>query len=313
MKLNMKIKHKYLFISLLFLITTGTYAQQKPVFSQYYFNPLALNPAFAGSQNEFSTYALYRNQWVNLDGAPKLITFSANSGIRSRPIGLGILISEETIGIHSDFSLFLSYAYRIKFPIGTLSMGLQAGFSELKSDFTKLTLLNANDPNLSGVLNKFNPNFGTGVFFETKNFYAGISVPYLINSKVFDNPAVQLSEASSKRYYYLIAARVFDINNRLQIKPEGLIRYQEGAPLGIDANLKAILDKKIGLGVIYRSGDAVITTFEFQLIDNLRIGYAYEWTLTSLNKFSKGSHEVMVNYRFKIPGLQRPEHCPTYF
>jgi type IX secretion system PorP/SprF family membrane protein len=304
---------KYLAVALLLFLITGAYAQQKPVFSQYYFNPLALNPAFAGSQNEFSTLALYRNQWVNLDGAPKLITFSANSGIRNRPIGLGILLSNETIGVHSDFSLYLSYAYRIKFPVGTLSMGIQAGFSELKSDFSKLTLLNTNDPNLTGILNKFNPNFGTGFFWETKNFYAGISVPYLINSKVFDNPAVQLSEAGSKRYYYLVAARVFELSSRLKVKPETLIRYQEGAPLGIDMNLKAVLDQKIGLGFIYRSGDALITTFEFQLMDNLRIGYAYEWTLTTLNKFSKGSHEIMINYRFKIPGLQRPQYCPTYF
>lgn len=288
-------------------------AQQKPVFSQYYFNPLALNPAFAGIQNELTTYGLYRNQWVNLDGAPKLITFSANSGIKRLPIGLGMMLSNETIGVHSDLSLYLSYAYRIRFKIGTLSMGLQAGFTELKSDFTKLTIFNTGDPNLSGILNKFSPNFGTGLFFETNNSYIGLSVPYIINSKLFNDPAVQISEAESKRYVFLVMAHIFDLTKRLQIKPESLVRYQEGAPLGIDLNLKAILDQKIGMGMVYRSGDALITTFEFQLNDNFRVGYAYEWTLTSLNKFSKGTHEFMVNYRVKIPGLVRPEYCPTYF
>jgi type IX secretion system PorP/SprF family membrane protein len=298
----------------IYFVSSELIAQQKPVFSQYYFNPLAINPAFAGSQKELSASALYRNQWVNLDGAPKLITFTANSGIKNRRLGLGFVLSNETIGVHSDLSLYLSYAYRIEFRNGALSMGLQAGFTELKSDFSQLTLVNVNDPNLSGIINKFAPNFGTGLFYEKENFYAGFSVPYLINSKFFNGKDIQLSDAaSSKRYYFFVIARVFNINNRLKLKPESLVRFQEGAPLGIDLNLKAILDDKIGFGTVYRSGDALITTFEFQLNDNLRLGYAYEWTLTALNKFSRGSHEIMLNYRFKIPGLYRPQICPTYF
>jgi len=293
--------------------TNRLFAQQKPVFSQYYFNPLAINPAFAGSQNDFSASALYRNQWVNLDGAPTLITATANSGIRGRKIGLGFLLSNERIGVHSDFTLYLSYAYRIRFGDGALSMGLQAGFTQLKSDFSQLHIIHINDPNLSGALSKFNPNFGAGVMYEKKWFYAGLSVPYLVNSKVFDTGDIQLSEARSKRYYYFVVGKHFVMNSRFNIKPEILIRFQEGAPLGYDLNIKGILDQKIGLGAIYRSGDALITTFEFQLNDNLRIGYAYEWTLSSLNQFSRGTHEVMLNYRIMIPGLQRPIICPTYF
>lgn len=303
-----------LYIFLWICLTSGElYAQQRPVFSQYYFNPLAINPAFAGTQNEFNTSALYRNQWVNLDGAPTTVTLTANSGIKNRPIGLGMVMSMEKIGVHSDFSLYFSYAYRITFEDGALSMGIQAGLTQLKSDFTQLTLNNINDPNLSGIINKLRPNFGTGVFYERKNFYAGFSVPYLINSKFFSGGDVQFSDARSKRYYFLVVAKVFDINKRLQVKPETLIRFQEGAPLGIDLNLKFILDQRIGLGAFYRSGDALITTFEFQLNDNLRLGYAYEWTLSNLNQYSRGTHEFMVNYRIRIRGLNRPNYCATYF
>ena len=293
--------------------TSDILAQQKPVFSQYNFNPLAINPAFAGSQNELSGSALYRNQWVNLEGAPTLITATANTGIVNRRIGLGFLLSNERIGVHSDFTLYLSYAYRIKWKDGQFSMGLQAGFTQLKSDFSQLKIVHINDPNLSGILSKFNPNFGAGVMYEKKWFYAGLSVPYLVNSKVFETGDINYSEARSKRYYYFVVARHFVMNERLNIKPELLIRFQEGAPLGYDLNLKAILDQKIGLGAIYRSGDALITTFEFQLSDNLRIGYAYEWTLSQLAQFSRGTHEVLINYRVRIRGLQRPLICPTYF
>ena len=303
----------FLILLLICFLSIGLNAQQRPVFSQYYFNPLAINPAFAGTQNEFNTSALYRNQWVNLDGAPTTVTFSANSGIRNRPIGLGMVLSMEKIGVHSDFSLYLSYAYRIRWKEGALSMGLQAGFTQLKSDFNQLTLNNINDPNLSGVISKLRPNFGTGVFYERKNFYAGLSIPYLINSKFFQDGDVQFSDARSKRYYFLVVAKIFDLNERLQVKPETMIRFQEGAPLGIDLNLKFILDQRIGLGGFYRSGDALITTFEFQLNDNLRLGYAYEWTLSNLNQYSRGTHEFMINYRIRIRGLNRPDYCATYF
>lgn len=295
------------------LYSAVVFGQQKPIFSQYSFNPLAINPAFAGSQDQFSASALYRSQWVNLEGAPTTSTLTANSGIGGKRIGLGFVLSNDQIGVHSDLALYVSYAFRIKFKDGALAMGLQAGFNNLKSDFTKLTLQNINDPNLTGVFAKFNPNFGAGVFYDKGPFYAGLSVPYLINSKFFSTGEIDFSEAQSKRYYFLIVGRLFNVNNWLDIKPETLIRWQEGAPLGIDLNLKFIVDKKIALGGSYRSGDAFITTFELQLNDNLRLGYAYEATLSSIRYFSRGSHEFMVNYRINIPGLNRRLNCPTYF
>ena len=303
----------FLILFVLLLWKAESFAQQKPVFSQYTFNPLAINPAFAGSQEQFSATALYRNQWVNLDGAPTTITASANSGIVGKRIGLGINISNDRVGVHNDLGLYISYAYRIKLNGGAFAMGIQAGFNNLKSDFTKLNLININDPNLSGIYNKLNPNFGAGVFYDKGSFYAGFSVPYLINSQFFADDNVRISDASSKRYYFLLIGNLFKITDRFDIKPEVLFRYQEGAPFGADINGKLILDKKIALGISYRTGDAIISTFEFQLNDNLRIGYSYEATLSSLNQFSRGSHEIMINYRIKIEGLNPRTDCPTYF
>jgi type IX secretion system PorP/SprF family membrane protein len=307
--------NKYLLIILLTLglISTEAYAQQKPVFSQYYFNPLAINPAFAGSQQDFNATLLYRHQWVNVEGAPRLITASANTGIRNKRIGLGFIMSNERIGVHSDFSLYLSYAYQIRFRDGAFSMGIQGGFTQLKSDFTQLTLLHINDPNLSGIMSRLNPNFGAGLLYEKNKFYAGFSIPYMLNNKLTKDGDIQLSEARTRRYYFLVVGKLFELSPRIQIRPEAVIRLQEQAPFGFDANFKFILDQRIGLGVIYRSGDAIIGTFEFQLNQNLRIGYAYEWTTTALNQFSRGTHEFMLSYRLKIRGLNRPDYCATYF
>jgi len=288
------------------------YSQQRPVFSQYMFNPLAINPAFAGSQDQASVSALYRNQWVNLEGAPTISTLTANTAFMGNRIGAGAQMAVDQIGVHTDFSLYLSYAYRIRWQGGVLAMGLQAGFNNLRSDFTQLNLNNINDPNFQGVFSNFKPNFGAGVFWANERAYMGLSVPYLLNSKFFEDGST-FSDARSKRYYFFLVSRLFDLSPRWQVRPETLIRFQEGAPLGVDLNAKLILDRKYAFGGSYRSGDSFIMTFEFQMTNNLRLGYAYEHTLTALQRFTYGSHEIMLNWRMDLPSGRGGVECPSYF
>jgi len=289
------------------------HAQQKPVFSQYMFNPLAINPAFAGTQNNLSVAALYRDQWINMDGAPKTMTFTANTALPKKNIGVGLTIYRDQIGVHSDLGVFLSYAYHLKLKKDRMiSLGLQGGFSNLRSDFSSLRLKDPNDPHLTGVISNLDPNFGMGLFFQNKQWYAGLSVPYIVNTKFFQDQDI-ISDARAKRYYFLAAGRLFDINNRLQVKPEVLIRIQEGAPMGADFNTKFILDRKVAFGASYRSGDAVIGTFEFEMNDNFRLGYAYEYTLSRLRDFTQGTHEIMINYRANPIGGKKSKFCATYF
>lgn len=287
-------------------------AQQRPVFSQYMFNPLAINPAFAGSQDNLSVAALYRSQWVNLEGAPETTTFAASTSVPRKNIGLGMIVSRDQIGVHSEVSTFFSYSYVLKLRKGLFSMGLQGGFSNLRSDFNSLTLKDIDDPNLTGIVSNLTPNFGMGVFYLSKKFYAGFSVPYIRNTKFFDNEEF-FSDARSRRYYFLTAGRLIDLNPRIQVKPEILIRVQEGAPLGADFNTKLIIDRKVALGASYRSGDALISTFEFELNENFRLGYAYEYTMSGLNQFTRGTHEIMVNYRANPIGGKKDKFCATYF
>jgi type IX secretion system PorP/SprF family membrane protein len=287
-------------------------AQQRPVFSQYMFNPLAINPAFAGSQDQASLSALYRNQWVNLEGAPTISTLTGNTAFMGNRIGVGLQMAVDQIGVHTDFSFYASYAYRIRWQGGVLAMGLQAGFNNLKSDFTQLSLSSINDPNFSGVFQKINPNFGAGLFWANPRMYMGLSVPYLLNSKFFSNDAT-FSDARSKRYYFFLISRLFDLSPRWQVRPETLIRFQEGAPLGVDLNAKFILDRKYAFGGSYRSGDSMIGTFEFQMTNNLRLGYAYEHTLSALQGFTYGSHEIMLNWRMDLPTGRGGVECPSYF
>lgn len=295
---------------MLLLLSLNAFAQQRPVFSQYMFNGLAINPAYAGSQKQLSATALYRDQWVNFDGAPTTKTFSIHSGFRKRNIGLGLMVYNEQIGVHSDLAVYASYAYKIEMPNGVLSMGIQGGFNNLESNYFKLSLKAINDPVLTGDLKKFNPNFGTGLFYSTRSTYIGLSVPFLINNKIIetDNDNA-VSIARESRYYFLTAGKVFDINEKLKIKPSTLLRVQEGAPLGVDLNVNFFIDNVINLGTSYRSGDSMIFLFELALNENFSFGYAYDLIISDLNRYSNGSHEIMINYRLN----HSPEPCHTYF
>jgi len=305
-----------LFLGLIvFSSLTGGYAQQRPVQSLYMFDPLLINPAYAGNHVQLSATSIYRNQWVNLDGAPKTITATIHSGFYKSKVGVGLILSNDQIGIHNDFSLYGAYSYKIKLSNdGILSMGLQGGFNNLRSDYNQLNLKNVNDQNLSGVINKFNPNFGTGIYYSQKNFYAGFSVPQLINNKVYDQPNISVSSKSKQlRYYYFIAGFTKKLGNNVAWVPSTLVKFQEEAPITFDINNTIVLYNVVGLGVSYRLIEGFVGLFELQLNDNFHVGYAYDFTTSALNQFSNGSHEIMINYRVKIQKIHRGLECPTYW
>jgi type IX secretion system PorP/SprF family membrane protein len=282
-------------------------AQQNPVFSQYMFNGLAINPAYAGNQDQFSATALYRKQWDNFQGAPSTQTLSAHSSVKNKNIGVGLLAARDQIGIHNDTRVYLSYAYKIKMRVGTLAMGVQGGFNNLYSDYTQLNLKSEKDVLMTGTSNSFNPNFGTGLFYSTQTAYAGFSIPYIVNGKLKRASDV-IEQGKQARYYFLTAGKVFTLNHNLKFKPSTLLRIQEGNATNVDINASLILDDIITVGVSYRSNDAVVGMFEMELTDKLRFGYAYDYTTSDIGQYANGSHEFMVNFRI-------PQHhkCHTYF
>ena len=221
-------------------------------------------------------------------------------------------MTRDIIGIHSDYSLFGTYAYKIKSKRGSFSMGIQGGFHHLSSDFNMLFIRNPADPNLAGVISKLNPNVGVGFLYSEKKFFAGFSVPYLLENKMYDIESV-LSEATQNRLYYLHGGLTLEPNKDLKIKPSTQIRVQDGSPLSFDLNCNFIYKETIGLGLSYRVVDAIIFLFELRVIDNFHIGYAYDHTTSGLNQFSNGSHEIMINYRVKIGKLHKGLLCPSYF
>ncbi|HYG37303.1 MAG TPA: type IX secretion system membrane protein PorP/SprF [Cytophagales bacterium] len=297
-----------LFIIGFFSISFKINAQQKSVFTQYMFNGLAINPAYAGSQNILNATVFYRKQWVGVEGAPNTQTASIHSSTKKKRVGLGIFIMRDEIGVHSDLNLYASYSYKIKVSRkAILSMGVQGGFNNLKSNYDKLNIRNPGDPVFQSD-NKWSPNFGAGLYYYVANkAYVGFSVPYIIKSSVLPKDLDAIGRQA--RYYLLTAGYLFPLSPDLKFKPSTLIRMEEGAPLGMDLNSTFILKEFIFLGYSYRSSDSMSFLAQIQLNPNFQIGYAYDLTVSSLAKHSKGSHEFLLNYRINL----FPEKCATYF
>jgi type IX secretion system PorP/SprF family membrane protein len=299
--------------------TTLGYGQQRPIQSLYMFDPIVLNPAYAGTHVQLSGTSVYRNQWVNFEGAPKTFTASVHSGFRKARVGLGLLFGNDQIGVHSDNSMFGIYSYKIPLSkrknSGVLSMGLQGGFNMLKSDYLKV---NPRDGGEIGVISKFNWNFGGGIFYRGKNAYVGFSIPYIINNKTIDIidaefDSVLHTGAKQQRYYYLLGGISKELSKAVKWKPSILLRIQQNAPLSFDLNTMIVLYDVVALGASYRLNDSVAGLFEVQIYENFHVGYAYDITTSALRLYSNGSHEIMINYRIKIPRFHATIPCPSYW
>ncbi len=289
-------------------------AQQYPVFSQYYFNELVINPAFAGAHVQLSLNSTYRNQWVNFPGAPRTFSFSGHTSMYHGKVGVGLLVNNDRIGSYNNQNVYGYYSYKIKFVRGTLSMGLQAGFNFLRADFSKLDLVDPSDPSFYTSIGS-KPNFGAGLYYSEKNYFIGFSVPFLLNNTLSKDIESTISKIRESRYYFLRGGTIFPITQSENVKfnPSILVRAQEGQPLSMDFNAGFVFYDAMSVGLSWRSGDAIISFVDFKLSEKFHFAYSYDWTSSGLNNYSNGSHEFMINYRAKVTPGHRSLPCPTYY
>ncbi|MBU2945542.1 PorP/SprF family type IX secretion system membrane protein [Zobellia uliginosa] len=287
----------------LFAGLVSVYAQQDAQYTQYMYNTISVNPAYAGSRGVFSIAALHRSQWVGLDGAPTTQTLNFHTPVSNR-IGLGLSIVNDEIGngTNQDTYVDAAFSYTVKTSDeGKLSFGLKAGGHLLNVDFTKLRNYGA-ESNLPNIDNKFSPNIGAGVYYHTDHFYAGLSVPNFLQTEHFDNSNTNASSflAEERMNFYFITGYVFDVNDRLKFKPAGLVKAVRGAPLQIDLSANFLLNDKFSLGAAYRWDAAVSALFGFQITDQFMVGLAYDRETTDLGatRFNDGSFEIFLRYEF---------------
>ena len=292
-------------------------AQQEARYTQYMFNKLVLNPAYAGSTEALSLTGVFRKQWVSIDGAPQSASFSAHAPIGQK-IGLGGFIEYDQIGVHKGGTLNLSYAYKFIINESRLAVGVQGGLRYLKSNWTELEGNSFIDPSLEPTLfanneSRIMPNFGVGLYFYNPNkFYVGASIPHLIN-----NDLGVTKIAHQYRHYYFMAGGVIPAGSALKVKPSVLLKVvPKNAPMQLDANLMFLIKNTLWLGSSFRfdqgfSPESIDFIAAVQLNNGLKVGYAYDYTLSKLNEFTSGSHEIMVGYDFKQEGIRI--RTPRYF
>jgi len=279
-------------------------AQQYPQFSQYMYNGLIINPAYAGSKDYLSLTGVYRKQWADFPGAPETETFTAHGPLSQGKMGLGLVfINDKTSEASKHMDISAAYAFHIETGSGTFSLGVQGGIAQYSTDLSKLRVYDLND-NVAGLNeSEIFPIASAGLYYYTDKFYAGFSVPQLLTNSPKAAPSLV-------NHFFLTSGIVLGSGDNFKLKPSFLLKMTSTSPLSYDINLNAFFGKVIGIGVSYRAEDAIVGLVELQLTPNLRLGYSYDMVQSAIKDFAPASHEIMLGYDFghEVPKVRVPRY-----
>ncbi|WP_433835231.1 PorP/SprF family type IX secretion system membrane protein [Flavobacterium anhuiense] len=276
-----------------------SHAQQDAQYTQYMYNTIEVNPAYAGSRGALSVFGLYRTQWIGLDGAPETSTFSVNTPLKNSDLGLGVSLVNDKIGptVENTLSADLSYTIPTS-DTWNLSFGIKGTANLFNIDINKLSYEDQDDPQFQNLKNKFSPNVGAGLYFHSDRAYVGLSVPNFIETNRYDSDDVAIFK--EKINYYLIAGYVFNLDRLeyIKFKPALMTKIVEGAPLQVDVSGNFMFNDKFVLGLAYRWSASVSAMAGFQVTKGMYIGYGYDHETTQLRKYNSGSHEIFLRFEF---------------
>lgn len=303
-------------ISIIVLLIAGfeySNAQQLPQFTQYMYNTIAINPAYAGSRDALSIVGLNRNQWAGFDGGPETQTLSIHSPLRNEKIGLGLSLINDKAGYENFTYVYGDFSYTIQASDNVdISFGLKAGMTYYKLSETLYNATEVNqDPYFNDKLNRWNPNFGAGILFHSNRWYFGLSTPKIINHDLNNKTEFKALE---RVHYYAIGGYVFDIAETVKFKPSFMVKHTEGVPLSTDLTANFLFNEKFWLGGSYRMNgkqEAIGALVDFQVTDQFRVGYTYEIPTGEIRPYTSGSHEILLMYEFKF--MKNKQKSPRYF
>lgn len=278
-------------------------AQYDFMFTQYMWNEIAINPAYTGTRDAISVVGMYRNQWVGMEGAPTTKNVSVSAPVYKQRIGLGINYIKDEVGVNSTDYFSFSYSYRIPFQNSNLSFGLSTAFATLKEYYSRVKPTDSNDQQFQSDSPRANmPNFGFGVYYYTERYYVGLSIPRLVKNQIESKDGFRVSNRFDYNYfhYFLTAGAIFPISEGLKFQPSAMFKAVKAAPMELDLTAQLVIRDMFRFGVGWRSGDAISFLTTIHVTPQLRVGYSYDYTLSDLAKYSKGTHEICFGYDFSL-------------
>lgn len=306
-----------LFISFIFYITSAS-AQQDPEYTHYMYNMSVVNPAYAtGIPAMLNLGGLYRTQWVGAVGAPKTFTFFGHTAVTDKvEVGLSLVSDDIGDGAKKENNFYADFAYVLNLGgKNKLSLGLKAGFTSLQTNFNGFVLQSGNtstDLAFAENINVTRPNIGIGAYYFRDNFYVGLSAPNLLSSKHIEEKSGINAYGSESIHTFLTAGYVFQINDMVKLKPAFMSKFVAGAPISVDLTANVLYNNKFELGAAYRVNDAVSALMNINVTPSLRVGYAYDHTLSNMGQFNSGTHEIMLLFNLDLLG-KGYDKSPRFF
>lgn len=296
---------------LAFVGSNSLQAQQDPMFSQYMFNTLSVNPGYAGSAELWSFTGIYRNQWAGIEGAPVTQTVTAHGPLRKESLAAGLTFVNDQHGAVNTTAFYGDFSTRIMLSNKSrLAFGLKAGVSFYQADISSLNPVDEQDPLFQQDLRlKALPNFGAGVLWYSQKHYLGISAPKLLNNPLVDDEP-EFASNGERQHFFLIGGLILDVGNYVKFRPSFLVKAVSGAPVQVDVTASFLFYERMWAGVMYRHDDAAGLLLQYIIADRLRVGYAYDYTISGLTNYTSGSHEIMLGYDLgkRIEGHTSPRY-----
>lgn len=305
MKPNSPNKFIRLALLLAVFLSVKMQAQQDPQYTQYMFNTMSVNPAYAGSKDHSVFNFLARKQWIKIEGAPQTQTFSYDTQIKHSGVGIGLNAINDEVGPAQEtyVDANLSYALQVN-DYSFLALGLKLGTRVLNIDWSKGKHREQDDVFEENIVNKFMPTLGIGAYYYTDQYYIGASISNVLETKHYN--ANKEYVATEESHLFLIAGYVFDLNRELKFKPTVLAKGAMNTPLSVDVSANFLYQEKFSGGVSYRWNDSVSAMLGFQVTENLNIGYAYDLTTSNFRNYNSGSHELMLRYEILNGAMRSP-------
>ena len=308
-----RMKNKITFIIICLCLFPQIKGQQyDPLYTQYMFNSLAINPAYAGTSGSLNAMIMSRQQWVGLPDAPNTQTFSIHSPVASRYIGAGLSFIYDRMGPIQNINLSMDYSFKFKIAETVhTSLGLKGAISSFQSDLTKFQgEVGNDDAYYEHIDRKLLPNFGFGIYCYGNKFYVGASVPRLLENVYSDDGSVSSITKKENRLYMAMAGVVIGINPFLKLKPSFILRLSNSVPISSDLNLNALINDMLWVGGMYRYKEGYGAIVQVQITNQLRFGYAFEMTTNQMRAQQYGTHEIMLSYDFIVrkENIQNPRY-----